>query len=161
MRRFIVSVVGCALLCGVTVSGFAEEPHELWLRLCVGQFKATSSTGVTFDVVGKPLLNGKAVMFEATTSDGARSVGILGWEPDKKRLMETGYGSAGDYYQFIYSKVTSEELKGQYLERTAQGEILQGDWHVWREGEHVLLWEFEGTKDGEPHRFDGKHERVK
>ena len=28
--------------------------------------------------------------------------------------------------------------------------MLDGEWHVWRTGDDVLEWKFEGKKDGQP-----------
>ena len=161
MVRLTKLILACTVLLCVASSSVAQEAHETWLKLCVGKWKASGSAGPDFQVVGKSMLDGKAVLFESVTDDGVRNVGLLGWESDKKRLVETGYGAAGDYYQFIYTDVTDKELKGRYIERTADGAMLDGDWHVWRTSDDVMEWKFDGKKDGKPHTFTGKHVRVK
>lgn len=161
MSRVTVSGVALIALFGISRSVAAEEPHETWLRVCVGEWKASSTAGPNVQVVGRPLIGGKAVLFEAVSADGTKGTGLLGWEPDTKRLVETGYGTAGDYYQLIYTEVTPLQVKGRCTERSADGSKSEGDWTVTRTGDDLLEWQFVGTKDGKPHTYTGKHVRVK
>ena len=72
------------------------------------------------------LLDGKVVSFSAVHPDGRKEVGILGWEPDTKRLVETGYGTHGTYYQLVYKKVTMKDLEGTWMSREPDGKKLGG-----------------------------------
>ena len=85
MVRTARFVVACVVLLIVSASAAAQEPHQTWIKLCVGTWKATGSGGPDFQVVGKSVLDGKAVLFESVAADGTKNVGLLGWEPDKKR----------------------------------------------------------------------------
>lgn len=150
----------CFFSCTTSVS--AAGPHEAWMELVVGKWSAEGTDGRKWQVEIKPVLDGKAVIVAVENSDGTSGVGLIGWEPDAKNLVETGYGSDGGYWKLSYTSVTDNELKGHRMSRSADGTKEEGDWRVWREGNDTVHWSFEG-KDagGKEVKFTGKHVRMK
>ena len=132
MRTFSVALA-IAICSGIVgSSATANEPHEAWMRLVVGKWSAEGTDGRKWQVELKPVLDGKAATVAVENSDGTSGYGLIGWEPDTKSLVETGYGSDGGYWKLTYASVTDNELKGRRVSSNADGTKEEGDWHVWR-----------------------------
>ena len=153
-----LSLALCTCLISTSVHG--ADPHDTWMKLIVGKWSAEGTDGRKWEVEVKPLLDGKALTVAVANDDGTSGAGLIGWEPDTKKFVETGYGSDGGYWHLTYTSVTDDELRGQRTALMADGTKQIGNWHVWREGDDIVHWSFDGKDDkGQEVKFTGKHTR--
>ena len=156
MKLLMCALAATLFLTGQTV---AEDATKCPWKLVTGHWRLTDSTG-TADVVWKSAGDGQALIGAWEGKDG-RATELVGWRPDQKVLVATGYGSNGSYWEIKFTTVTEAMIKGEMVNREPDGTVLKGTWQVTRKNDDEMPTLFVGTRDGEKVTVKGSFKRVK
>ena len=120
------------LLAASMVVGQGETPHEDWFQFLKGQwtyeYSSLSAEGVTLKGEAKytPASNGKTVVAKGVEGKD-KWIELIGWQPDKKKIVCLGYGSVNNnYWLSEYDDVTKDKLDGVTSGILPDGRLVAG-----------------------------------
>jgi hypothetical protein len=102
------------MVCSVTHPATAEEAYRKWMDYFSGAWSYESSDGRTGEVVMK-YAPGKYAMI-ATRPGPAGGVQLVGWQPDRKVMVDTQYDADGTYSVIEYGEIGERELRGKFMQ---------------------------------------------
>lgn len=120
-RIISLSFVLIVALCS---SAIADEPYQKWMDFFEGSWTAEPATGqkeeVTFSYVeGKYAMIGKR-------SGGKAATQLVGWQPDRKVMVDTYYQAGGDYSVVEYDNIGDDSMTGQFKTLLIEGADFAG-----------------------------------
>jgi hypothetical protein len=90
------------------------------------------------------------------------ATGLVGWDPQRKQLVEHWYSSDGAYATFCYSLDKKKDAwVGTFKRAFADGTIHEGESVVEIKGEDEWEWHSSYPVDGKTHTISTKNRRVK
>jgi hypothetical protein len=90
------------------------------------------------------------------------ATGIVGWDPQRKQLVEHWYSSDGTYATFCYSLDKKKNAwVGTFKRAFADGTIHEGESIVETKGKDEWEWHSSYAVDGKAHTIRTKNRRVK
>ncbi|MCU0962969.1 MAG: hypothetical protein MUF48_22985 [Pirellulaceae bacterium] len=113
MKRGIL-MLGVLIVCTATYRATAEEPYRKWLDYFRGSWSYESSDGRTGEVMMKDAPGGYAMI--ATRPGPAGAVQLIGWQPDRKVIVDTTYDADGTYSVVEYGEIGERELRGKFVQ---------------------------------------------
>ena len=120
------------LLAASMVVGQAEKPNEDWLKFFKGQWTYEySSLSVDGEVLKGEVTYSAASKSKAILARGTEGndkwVELIGWQPDRKRMVSLGYGSLkNNYWLAEYDELSKDRLGGKVSGVLADGRPFSG-----------------------------------
>ena len=154
------------VLAASIVVGQGETPQGEWLRFLKGEwtyeYSSLSADGVVLkgDVKYTSASNGSAVVAKGVEGKD-KWVELIGWQPDRKKMVFLGYGSLNDnYWLSEYDNVTKEKLDGVTSGVLPDGRRVTGTSTLKRVGDDAFEVHLK-LKSGDDEIADvGKFKRV-
>jgi hypothetical protein len=140
-----------------TVSSRANADHKDWLKFFEGKWTTEGEfwneedgwTKLNTNRDTELLVSGNAVVEKRTTDDGDTMVVVLGWNPAKKAIVETGYTSTGIAWTATYDTITEDSLEGVLAASFPDGGSGKGRIELDRKSDKAFManWQLK-TSDG-------------
>jgi hypothetical protein len=153
MARFLLAFV--VLTCCLTTAARAEDLHETWLKYMVGKWKFTLGE-IQGEQTTEAAPGVQAVVFRAVGTQGFAIMGVIGWDSDRKMLVETDFSVGNGRSVRHYSEITKEAVRGVH-ESWSNGSGTLGDIEYRRVSDNEM--ELEGTFRG-GQKLTVKFERI-
>ena len=126
-----MSRLAVGLLCSLVVTGFsranAEEPHQVWMQFMKGKWTyAYENTGLKGEVKYSLAAKRHAVISRGLEEDDAWAE-VIGWRPDTKKMVFTGYGAKNDTYWHIEcGELSQDRIAGDIFGILPDGRAFKG-----------------------------------
>lgn len=158
--RFLVTAFSAITL--LTTYAHAEDAAKCPWEFVTGKWKQSDDSGYSADIEWNSAGDGDAVVGTWTDKDGAKYTELVGWRPEKKMLVATGYGTNGSYWELKATKVTASMIKGKIVDRRPDGMTYTGTWQCKKVSDDLIETNFTGS-DGSDQKITikGAFKRVK
>ncbi len=161
MNRLSFLVIAIAV--SLSSKSFAEEPaYKEWMEYFHGSWTGQSSDGKASEVEFKYVPGNYAMI--GTRPPGSGGVQLVGWQSDRKVLVDTEYDANGSYSEIEYSDFGDNVMRGKFVHLwdAENGDLSGATIVVTKEGDDLASMVITGkTKSGEPVEIRGKLRRKK
>jgi hypothetical protein len=145
----------------------AREPHEEWIEFLKGewtyQYSSLAEDGGALKGEVKYTTAAKRQTLVAKGMEGNdRWVELIGWQPDRKRMVFLGYGSTNDNYWLAeYDELAKDRIAGEISGILPDGRPAKGKAVLERVDEDNFEVHLKMTADGAEVVDTGKFSRKK
>ena len=150
------------LLIGLATSANADESGcKAWFKFLKGDWKyevkeVNLKGTVSFRIVSK----GNAMIARYRDANGLVGNELTGWRSDKKVMVASGFGSAGNHWRMEIGKVTANGFTGTNSGVLPDGRKYDVKVVGKKIDENNYQWTFDGkTGDGKAFKASGKYTR--
>jgi hypothetical protein len=117
----------------IAETGEAARCPWTWM---LGEWKVKRSDDTTALVTWQhPAEEADVLTGKWTESDGNVLTELVGWQPDRKRLVANAYGVDGVFFTVVFNEVKTNSMSGWYRNRDAAGKISNGTVEIKRTSE--------------------------
>jgi hypothetical protein len=148
----IVATLPLAVVLLTVCNARADHHHKEWMKFLKGDWKYDwRAEDGSFQEKGEVsytlAANGNVVVGRITTENGDKELETWGWEPDTSTMVLKGYSSNGSNWHYEYTKVDSDEMKGEGHGILPDGSSWEGEATIKKEDGGFVV-RIEGTTDG-------------
>lgn len=112
------------VLLSAMASSHAQESHD-WAYL-EGTWRFESSNGYEANVDYEIVAGGAAAIGKWTDDSGGATIETLGWRPDQKAMISTGFGNDKKFWRYQFTDISKNECKGSALFIDPNGTVIRG-----------------------------------
>jgi hypothetical protein len=161
MSRFVIG-----FLCVWVVTGFgkanAAEPHQEWMKFLRGTWTyGWDKMDIRGEVTYRPAAKQHALIARGTEEDDAW-VEVIGWRPDVKKMVYSGYGAKNNnYWHSECGDVSKDRIAGETFGVLPDGRTVKGQIVAERAGDDSFVLVLKVRVGDEELVDTGKFTRVK